>query len=117
MRSRWSVIVTLGMLGVAPPAAVRAGEAPAAAALLQAAQAAVDRGDEASAFSLLRRLAIADDPEGQYRLGLLLERPRSGAQPDPYGAADWDERAAGRGPAGAGGRPGGLRAGRPGRPV
>jgi uncharacterized protein len=108
MRSRWSVIVTLGMLGVAPPAAVRAGEAPAAAALLQAAQAAVDRGDEASAFSLLRRLAIADDPEGQYRLGLLLERPRSGAQPDPHGAAYWYERAAERGHAGAARRLGDL---------
>jgi TPR repeat protein len=42
-----------------------------------------------SALALLRRLAIAEDPEGQFRLAMLLEQPRSLAQPDPDGAAYW----------------------------
>jgi hypothetical protein len=54
------------------------------AALLQAAKTAQEQGDEVGAFALLR-VAIADDPEGQYRLALLLEQPRSRAQPDLAG--------------------------------
>lgn len=81
---------------------------PGSAALLQAAQAAQERGDEASAFSLLRRLAIADDPEGQHRLGLLLEQPQSRVQPDPEEAAYWYWRAAEQGHAGAAKRLGDL---------
>lgn len=106
------VAIGLGLGLVLAWPAVPAGAADAAtAALLQAALAAVERGDETSALALLRRLAIADDPEGQYRLALLLEQPRSRVQPDPEGAAYWYERAAGQGHAGAARRLGDLYAG------
>ncbi len=80
------------------------------AALLQTALAAQARGDEASAFPLLRRLAIAEDPEVQYRLGLLVEQPRSWLQPDPEEAAYWYRRAAEQGHTGAAKRLGDLHA-------
>lgn len=110
---RRGIAVGMGLwLGLAGPPSLPAGAADAStassAALLEAAQAAWDRDDEASAFALLRRLAIADEPEGQHRLGLLLEQPRSRVPPDPDGAAYWYERAARQGHAAAAQRLGDL---------
>lgn len=89
MRLTCCLTTALLMLAAAPMHAAD----PVATALLQAFRAAVDRGDELTAFSLSRRLAIADDPKAQYRLAMLLAQPISSAQPDPDMAAYWYERA------------------------
>ena len=93
MRSGRAVLALLAMLGAAglgqPTLA-----APSSDALLQAAQAALGRDDEASAFSLLQRLVLADDPAGELLLGELFEQPKSGGRADPKAAGYWYQRAA-----------------------
>jgi TPR repeat protein len=88
-------MLAAALIALALPAGAedKAGEA----ALLQAGTAAAARGDEASAFAIFRRLAIADQPEAQRRLGLLLEAAQGAGPRDWAAAAYWYGRAAGQG--------------------